>query len=51
MAGDRGLAFYGDERQSIGPQELFDQSDGARALDNLQYVGELCARLLREAGG
>jgi HEPN domain-containing protein len=51
MAGDRGIAFYGDERQSIGPQELFDQSDGARALDNLQYVGELCARLLREADG
>jgi HEPN domain-containing protein len=51
MAGDRGIAFYGDERQSLGPQELFDQSDGARALGNLHYVGELCEKLLREASG
>ena len=46
MAGDRGLAFYGDERQGIGPQDLFTQSDAHRALENLEYVGSVCERLL-----
>jgi hypothetical protein len=46
MAGDRGIAFYGDERQGVGPQELFDESDARRALDNLGFVAGLCARLL-----
>ena len=46
MAEDRGIAFYGDERQSIAPQDLFDQKDAERALRNLDYVADLCARLL-----
>lgn len=46
MAGDRGIAFYGDERQSLGPQDLFDEKDARRALDNLEYVGTVCLRLL-----
>jgi HEPN domain-containing protein len=49
MAGDRGIAFYGDERQSVGPQELFDEKDAARALENLEYVAGLCIRLLDES--
>ena len=48
MAGDRGIAFYGDERQELGPQELFDASDAVRALQNLEYVRGLCERLLAE---
>ena len=35
MAGDRGIAFYGDERQEIGPQDLFDRNDAERAVRNL----------------
>lgn len=48
MAGDRGIAFYGDERQGIGPQDLFGESDARRALDNLEYVGSICERLLAD---
>ena len=46
MAGDRGIAFYGDERQEIGPQELFDEQDARRALQNLEFVSQLCERLV-----
>lgn len=49
MAGDRGPAYYGDERQSIGPQDLFDEQDARRALDQLEFVAGLCSRLTREA--
>lgn len=49
MAGDRGVAFYGDERQELGPQELFDERDARRALGNLEFVAQLCERLLAEA--
>lgn len=51
MAGDRGLAFYGDERQSLGPQELFDEGDASRAAGNLEYVAALAERLLAEYAG
>jgi HEPN domain-containing protein len=46
MAGERGIAFYGDERQKLGPQELFDQEDAARAVSNLEYAAALVLRLL-----
>lgn len=46
LAGDRGIAFYGDERQGIGPQDLFNQDDAARALGHLEYVAGLCVRLI-----
>ncbi len=46
MAGDRGLAFYGDERQQVGPQDLFDHRDAERAMQNLELVAVLCTRLL-----
>ena len=49
MAGDRGLAFYGDERQELGPQELFDEADARRAVRNLEVVAQLCERLLSES--
>lgn len=48
MAGDRGVAFYGDERQELGPQDLFDESDARRALQNLEFVAETCSKLLAE---
>lgn len=51
MAGDRGIAFYGDERQDIGPQDLFDEKDAARATDNLEYVARHCLRLLDSMAG
>jgi HEPN domain-containing protein len=50
LAGDRGVAFYGDERQELGPQELFDEKDARRAVRNLEFVGDLCGRLLVESG-
>ena len=46
MAGDRGIAFYGDERQGLGPRELFDREDAERAMRQLDHVAALCARLL-----
>lgn len=46
LAGDRGIAFYGDERQNLGPQDLFDEDDARRAQGHLEYVGGLCGRLL-----
>ena len=51
MAGDRGLAFYGDERQNISPHDLFDASDAERALQNLEYAAALCFRLLDATPG
>lgn len=51
MAGDRGIAFYGDERQGVGPQDLFDEKDAARAMQNLEFVARLCSRLLAESPG
>lgn len=48
LAGDRGGAFYGDERQDLGPQELFDAEDARRAVRNVELVAELCGRLLSE---
>lgn len=49
LAGDRGLAFDGDERRELGPQELFDAEDARRAVRNVELVAELCGRLLAEA--
>lgn len=46
MAGDRGIAFYGDERQELGPQELFDDADARRAVQNMEFVAGLCERLI-----
>lgn len=51
MAGERGIAFYGDERQHLGPQELFDEGDAGRALSSLEYVAGLAIRLLDEPSG
>ena len=48
MAGDRGPAFYGDERQELGPQELFDEADARRAVQDMEVVAQLCERLLSE---
>ena len=45
MAGDRGIAFYGDERQHLAPRDLFDEADAERAAGNLEYVADLCNRL------
>jgi HEPN domain-containing protein len=49
MAGDRGIAFYGDERQELGPQELFAEPDAQRAVKNLEFVARVCERLLSES--
>lgn len=51
LAGDRGIAFYGDERQGVGPQDLFDEKDAARAMQNLDFVARLSSRLLAESAG
>jgi hypothetical protein len=45
-----GVAFYGDERQEIGPQELFEESDAVRAIQNVEFVAKLCGRLLAQSG-
>ena len=48
LAGDRGLAFYGDEDRELGPQELFDEEDARRAVRSVEFVAELCGRLLSD---
>jgi HEPN domain-containing protein len=48
LAGDRGIAYYGDERQELGPQELFDAHDADRAINHLEFVAQHCERLLTE---
>jgi HEPN domain-containing protein len=48
LAGDRGLAFYGDEQRELGPQELFDEEAARRAVREAQFVADLCGRLLSE---
>ena len=49
MTGDRGIAFYGDERQNLAPRDLFDASDADRAAADLDYVANLCRRLIDAA--
>ena len=49
LAGDRGMAFYGDEQRELGPQELFDEEAARRAVDHAEFVAGLCGRLLSEA--
>ena len=46
LAGDRGPAFYGDEQRELGPQELFDEADARSSVEDLEFVAELCGRLL-----
>jgi HEPN domain-containing protein len=46
LAGDRGPAFYGDEDEELGPQELFDEGDARRAVQDADTVAHLCERLL-----
>ena len=49
LAGDRGMAFYGDEGRELGPQELLDDEAARRAVRNVEFVAELRGRLLSEA--
>jgi HEPN domain-containing protein len=48
LAGQRGPAFYGDERLHLPPDALFDQGDAERAKEQAEYVHGLCSRLLAE---
>jgi len=48
LAGQRGPAFYGDERLHLPPDELFDRGDAERAKEQAEYVHGLCSRLLSE---
>jgi hypothetical protein len=45
------VAFYGDERQELGPQDLFAEDDARRAMQNLEFVADLCGRLPATAAG
>jgi HEPN domain-containing protein len=49
LAGDRGLAFYGDEQRELGPQELFDEDSARHAVRDAEFIAQLCGRLLSEA--
>jgi hypothetical protein len=46
LAGDRGIAFYGDERQGIPADRLFGREDAERALEQARFVRDLCVRLI-----
>ena len=48
LAGDRALAFYGDEQRELGPQEFFDEDAARRAVGREEFVAQLCGRLLSE---
>jgi HEPN domain-containing protein len=46
LAGERGIAFYGDERQGIPPDQLFAREDAERAMEQVAFVRSLCERLV-----
>lgn len=48
LTGDRGLAFYGDERLGIPPDKLFDRAAAERAMEQVSFVRDLCVRLIGE---
>jgi len=48
LAGKRGLAFYGLERELIPACELFREDDGATALQDAEHIYALCKRLINE---
>lgn len=50
LAGDRGASFYGDERNRIPPDRLFDQPAADRVLEQVAFVRDLCVRIARERG-
>lgn len=46
LVGDRGLAFYGDERRGMPPDQLFGREDAERAMEQVVFVRGLCGRLI-----
>jgi len=46
MAADRGMAFHGDESAEKGPQELFNEQDAKKAIENMEFVAGICVQLL-----
>lgn len=50
MAANRGLAYYGDETAGKGPQELFDEADARKAVEEMEFVAAVCLRLRSRAG-
>jgi HEPN domain-containing protein len=50
LAGDRGASYYGDERNRIPPDRLFDQAAADRAIEQVRFVRDVCVRLAREKG-
>lgn len=45
LAGSRGPAFYGDESHLIPPSDIFDRAQAERALEQAEFVYQLCRRL------
>ena len=50
LAEDRGPAFYGDEAEDVPASELFGEGDARRAVEVVDRLLDLYARLLGEQG-
>jgi len=48
LAEKRSLAVYGDEVAGRGPESLFNEEDGRRALKSAETVYRMCRKLLEE---
>lgn len=48
LAGDRGPAFYGDEKASKPPEELYDREAAEEALKGAEFVVGRCKRMIEE---
>lgn len=48
LAGDRGPAFYGDERLGIPPDQLYGEASARRAAEQAQFVASHCRRLIEK---
>jgi HEPN domain-containing protein len=48
LAENRGLAFYGDERQRIPPSHLYGEAEAQQAWQYLETIRDVCQRLWQD---
>ena len=46
---EREISFYGDESAGFSPEELYTEEDADRALDDAEFVLELCREAIEGA--
>ena len=51
LARERGRSFYGDEERGVPASELYSDSDALEAIDDAQFVLQLCRELISSKPG